>query len=132
MLAFELLNDKGILIIRPDGPLAHEDFERLGEAVDAYIVEQGALNGVMIYVESFPGWDDFEALISHVRFVRDNNADIDRVAAVTDSKFLTIMPKIVSRFVSADVRHFDYDQKTAAMAWLTGENIIESGLTGEA
>ena len=121
MLAFELLNDKGILIIMPDGPLVRDDFERLGEAVDQYIVEQGALNGVMIYVESFPGWDDFAALISHVRFVRDNTADIDKVAAVTDSKFLTIMPKIVDRFISADVRHFDYEAKDAAMAWLSGQ-----------
>lgn len=121
MLAFELLNDKGILIIMPDGPLVRDDFERLGEAVDRYIVEQGALNGVMIYVESFPGWDDFEALISHVQFVRDNTADIDKVAAVTDSKFLTIMPKIVDRFISADVRHFNYDAKDAAMEWLAGQ-----------
>jgi hypothetical protein len=121
MLAFELLNDKGILIIMPDGPLVRDDFERLGEAVDLYIVEQGALNGVMIYVESFPGWDDFEALISHVQFVRDNTADIDKVAAVTDSKFLTIMPKIVDRFISADVRHFDYDERDAAMEWLAGQ-----------
>jgi len=121
MLAFELLNDKGVLIIMPEGPLERDDFERLGKAVDQYIVEQGALNGVMIYVESFPGWDDFEALISHVRFVRDNTADIDKVAAVTDSKFLTIMPKIVDRFISADVRHFDYDAKDAAMEWLAGQ-----------
>ena len=120
MLDFEVLEDSGVLIIRPEGPLEQSDFERLGEAVDEYIVAEGALNGVMIDVESFPGWEDFAALISHVRFVRDNNADIDRVAAVTDSKFLTIMPKIVDRFVSAEVRHFDYADREAALAWLTG------------
>jgi hypothetical protein len=122
MLAFELLNDKGVLIIMPDGPLAHEDFEHLGAAVDQYVVEQGSLNGVMIYVESFPGWDDFEALISHVRFVRDNSVLIDKVAAVTDSKFLTIMPKIVDRFISAEVRHFDYGARDEALAWLSGQS----------
>jgi hypothetical protein len=120
MLAFELLDKQGILVITPDGALERGDFERLGEAVDQYIVREGSLNGVMIYVESFPGWDDFEALISHVRFVRDNNAFIDKVAAVTDSKFLTIMPKIVDRFVSAEVRHFDYDARDDAMSWLSG------------
>jgi len=120
MLAFELLDNQGILIIKPDGPLERDDFERLGKAVDQYIVKEGALNGVMIYVDSFPGWDDFEALISHVRFVRDNSSDIDKVAAVTDSKFLTIMPKIVDRFISAEVRHFDFDARDEAMAWLAG------------
>jgi len=122
MLTFELLDKQGVLIITPDGPLEHEDFKRLGEAVDEYIVKEGALNGVMIYVDSFPGWDDFEALMSHVRFVRDNNADIDKLAAVTDSKFLTIMPKIVDRFISAEVRHFDFDARDDAMAWLCGQS----------
>jgi hypothetical protein len=128
MLNFELLDKQGILIIMPDGPLERDDFERLGEAIDQYIVKDGAMNGVMIYVESFPGWDDFEALISHVRFVRDNSADIDKVAAVTDSKFLTIMPKIVDRFITAEVRHFDYDARDEAMAWLSGQSEQATGI----
>ena len=128
MLNFELLDKQGILIIMPDGPLERDDFERLGEAIDQYIVKDGAMNGVMIYVESFPGWDDFEALISHARFVRDNSADIDKVAAVTDSKFLTIMPKIVDRFIKAEVRHFDYDARDEAMAWLSGQSEQATGI----
>lgn len=120
MLEFDLCEDEGILIIMPEAPLEGGDFVRLGQAVDKYIVAQGALNGVMIYARSFPGWDDLDALISHIRFVRDNNADIDRVAAVTDSKFLSIMPKVVDRFVSAEVRHFEYRDRDAAMIWLSG------------
>jgi len=122
MLDYELHDDTGILIMMPDGPLEREDFERVSQAVDEYIVRQGALNDLMIYVDSFPGWGDFDALISHVRFVRDNSADFDKVATVTDSKILTIMPKIVDRFVSAEVRHFDHDKKEIAMAWLAGNS----------
>ena len=122
MLEYELREKEGILIITPDGPLEREDFERLSQAVDAYIVEYGALCGLMIYVESFPGWEDFAALISHVQFVRENSNDVSRVAAVTDSNFLTIMPKIIDRFVSAEVRHFDYAAKDSAMLWLTGQD----------
>lgn len=122
MLDYELLSDKGILIVTPHGPLEREDFERVSQAVDEYIVKNGTLCGLMIYVDSFPGWDDFDALMSHIRFVRDNSADFDRVAAVTDSKFLTIMPKIVDRFVSAEVRHFDHEARDAAMTWLSCSN----------
>ena len=120
MLDYKLLEDQGVLIIEPEGPLEQKDFERLSETVDSYIVEQGALNGIMIHVESFPGWEDFAALSSHLRFVRDNSADVDKVAAVTDSKFLTIMPKIVDRFISAEVRHFDFTDYDDALAWLSG------------
>jgi hypothetical protein len=119
MLAYEIMADEGILILTPDGPLEREDFARVSEAVDKYIVKNGALCGLMIYAESFPGWDDFDALMSHVKFIQENSADFDRVAAVTDSKFLTIMPKIVDRFVSAEVRHFEYGAREDAKTWLS-------------
>ncbi len=119
MVGYELLRDKGILIIMPEGPLESEDFDALGQAVDDYIVSEGALTGVMISAERFPGWEDFSGFLSHLRFVKENNRDIDKVAAVTDSAFLSIMPRVVDYFVSADVRHFHYDEREAAMKWLT-------------
>ena len=121
MISHELLRDQGILKIIPEGPLESSDFETLSREVDEYIVAEGALTGVLIRTASFPGWEDFSALISHLNFVRNNHADIGKVAAVTDSKFLAIMPKIVALFVSAEVRHFDYDEQDSAMAWLTAE-----------
>ena len=121
MIVFELLRDKGVLIITPQGPLESVNFEAMGEEVDKYIVEYGALTGMMLYAESFPGWEDFGALISHLTFVKNNHADIGKVAAVTDSKFLAIMPKIVDLFVSAEIRHFDYADRDAGMTWLTAE-----------
>jgi hypothetical protein len=33
---------------------------------------------------------------------------IKRVAAVTDSHFLAILPKVADYFAAAEVRHFDY------------------------
>ncbi len=122
MLAYELLGDEGILVLTPHGPLEREDFARVSEAVDEYIVKHGTLCGLMIYAESFPGWDDFDALMSHVKFIQENSADFDRVAAVTDSKFLTIMPKVVDRFVSAEVRHFEYGAHEDAKVWLSCSN----------
>lgn len=119
MLSYELIRDKGILVIMPEGPLRTEDFQALGQAVDDYIVSDGALNGIMISAEKFPGWEDFAGFLSHVKFVRENNRDVDKVAAVTDSAFLSIMPRVVDYFISADVRHFAYDERDAAMSWLS-------------
>jgi hypothetical protein len=119
MLTYELMVNEGILILTPDGPLEHEDFTRVSAAIDEYIVKHGTLCGIMIYAESFPGWDDFDALMSHVKFIKENSADFDRVAAVTDSKLLTFMPKIVDHFVSAEVRHFEYGAREDAKTWLS-------------
>src|SRR5262245_8578161 len=118
MLQFELLRNQGILVITPDGPLEEADFQRLAKEIDPFIAANGKLTGVMICAKSFPGWDSFGAFASHLRFVADHHRKIARIAAVSDSGFLKIAPRIADHFVQAEVRHFDFEQKDQALAWL--------------
>jgi hypothetical protein len=118
MLHFELLRDPDILVITPEGPLEKADFERLAKEIDPLIASKGKLTGVMIYTRAFPGWDSFGALVSHLKFVADHHRRIERIAAVTDSGFLKIMPRIADHFVQAKIRHFDFEQKDRALEWL--------------
>jgi hypothetical protein len=122
MIHHELLRDQGILIVTPEGPLRQADFEALARLVDPFIESAGELRGLLVHAESFPGWADFAALLSHLQFVRNHHRHIAKIAAVTDSGFLTIMPSIVSHFVHAQVRHFDYGDKQSAMEWLQGQD----------
>ena len=121
MLNYELNRAESILIIKPIGPLESTDFEKLAQEVDPYIVENGKLNGLMICAKSFPGWDDFAAFLSHIKFVKTHYQKIKKIAAVTDSSFLSIMPQVANHFVQAEVRHFDYDDRDAALNWLKTE-----------
>ena len=121
MITHELHRDEGILVVTPEGPLASADFEGLAKEVDPYLEENGRLHGLMIYTESFPGWDGFAGLVSHLRFVKDHHQRIERVAAVTDSGFLSIVPRVATHFVKAEIRHFDHADRDAAFAWLLGE-----------
>lgn len=118
MLDYELDHANGILVVKPHGPLQAEDFKRLVADVDPFIEEKGGLNGLMIYTESLPGWESFAAFLSHMRFVSDHHRKIRRLAAVTDSGFLSIMPMVASHFVHAEIRHFDFDKREEAMDWL--------------
>jgi SpoIIAA-like len=118
MIHFELLRDRGILVVTPQGPLEKADFELVGQEVDPFIAAKGKLTGLMIYAKSFPGWKNFEGLLSHFKFVREHQRHIERVAAVTDSEFLAIMPSILAHFVGAEVRHFGFDEKERALTWL--------------
>jgi len=122
MIAHELLRDKGILIVKPEGPLEQTDFEALAKEVDPYIEAQGQLNGLLISAKGFPGWKDFAALVSHLRFVKNHHQKIRKVAAVTDSGFLSILPHIANHFVHAEVKHFDYHDKDRALDWLSESN----------
>jgi alpha-N-acetylglucosamine transferase len=121
MLNYELNHADGVLIINPIGALESTDFEKLGQEVDPYITENGKLNGLMIYTHTFPGWDNFAAFLSHMKFVKNHHQKIKKIAAVTDSGFLSIMPQVASHFVQAELRHFDYDDKDVALNWLKAD-----------
>ena len=114
--------DEKILIITPEGSLETTDFERLALEVDPYIEAMGTLNGLMIYSESFPGWDNFATLVSHMKFVKEHHKNIKKVAAVTDSGFLSILPRVANHFVQAEVKHFSHKDKDLALDWLKSIN----------
>lgn len=118
MLQFDLLRDKGIAILSPAGPLEKSDFARIAEEIDPYIAANGQLAGLMVRAEAFPGWESFGALVSHLRFVKDHHREIARIAVVTDSELLQIMPHIAKHFVAADIRQFPYREKAQALSWL--------------
>jgi tRNA U38,U39,U40 pseudouridine synthase TruA len=121
VLDYELNRAEGILILKPAGPLESTDFERLVREVDPYISEKGKLKGLMIYVKSFPGWDNFAAFLSHMRFVKNHHQKVRKIAAVTGSGFLSIMPQVANHFIRAEVRRFGYDDKDAALNWLKSD-----------
>jgi hypothetical protein len=118
MLRYELLEEESILIVAPEDPLEVEDFVALNREVDPYIAETGRLKGLMIYSESFPGWETFAAFLSHFKFVKNHQQQINKVAAVTDNGFLAILPHIASHFIQAEIQHFPWDDKEIAMDWL--------------
>lgn len=118
MLQYELHRADGILILKPSEALETADFEILVREVDPYIEENGKLNGLMIYTKSFPGWENFAAFLSHIKFVKNHHRKVKKLAAVTESGFLSIMPHVAKHFVQAEIRHFDYKDKDAALNWL--------------
>ena len=118
MIKFDLLINDGVLMVMPEGPLNSDDFKELAAVADPYIEQNGKLNGLMIYTESFPGWKDFEALVSHFRFVKDHHRNLAKVALVTNSKIASIAETMAKHFVSAEIKHFDYSDKDAALDWL--------------
>jgi hypothetical protein len=111
MIHFELLRDRNVVVITPDGPLEKADFEQLAKEVDPFIASKGKLAGLMIHTKSFPGWRNFGAFVSHIKFVVDHHRQIERIAVVTSSGFLKIMPRIADHFVQPKIKHFDFEER---------------------
>ena len=122
MINFELLKDRSVLVLRPQGPLTASDFRRIAEAVDPYILETGKLTGLFIEAPTFPGWDSLGALVEHMKFVKNHHRQIDRIAVVTDSEVLKIAPTIAEHFAHPTFKVFRSGDGVRAIAWL------ESGL----
>lgn len=118
MIKHELLKDDAIVMISPEGKLAEDDFKQLAATLDPFIEAHGKLNGILIYTESFPGWKDFAALLSHLRFVKDHHRKIGKVALVTNSKVASAAESLAKHFVSAQIKHFNFAEKEQALTWL--------------
>jgi hypothetical protein len=119
MLNVELDSAAGIAVLTPQGALSESDFDVAAMVIDPYIESHGQLNGLIVRTKDFPGWESFASLARHIRFVKDHHERLSHVALVTDSKLGNVAEKIAGHFISADVRHFPYDQFSEAKSWIS-------------
>jgi len=120
MLNVELNSETGIAVLRPEGALSENDFDIATKTIDPYIESHGRLNGLIISTRDFPGWESFGSLAGHIRFVKNHHEKLSHVALVTDSKLGNVAEKIAGHFVSAEIKHFPYDQFSEAKNWISG------------
>jgi len=122
MLTVKLNETEGIAIIEPDGELSERDFESAAAIIDPYIEKSGKLNGVIIHVKSFPGWDSFSALIMHLKFIQEHHKMVSHVAFVTDSPIGGFAEHVASHFVGAEIKSFPFSELENAVKWISGDN----------
>ena len=120
MLTVKLDQEDGIAILEPNGALTKSDFESAAKAIDPAIEKSGKLNGIIIHVKSFPGWDSFAALITHLKFIKDHHQKVTHVAFVTDSPIGNIAEKLGNHFVEAEVKEFAFNELEQAHNWVLG------------
>jgi hypothetical protein len=118
MLQFEILPDREIAIVRPQGSLEVADFERLAADVDALIRERGKLKGVLVDAPVFRGWASFAAFSAHMAFVNEHHRQIERVALVSGSRLLRTGGTAARALLSPELRFFNEGEVEQAMDWL--------------
>jgi hypothetical protein len=120
MLDYNLDQNEGILSIFPMEKLTEADFEALTTEVDAYLSNHDSLTGLLLTIEHVPSWENFAAVVQHIRFVRDHQKRIARVAVVTDNSLLKIPPQIAGHFAHPEFRVFPRADLSRAENWLKG------------
>lgn len=114
-IAHRLLPERGVLVIEPTHPLRKQDFEALSRTVDPWIEREGRLHGLVIHTRDFPGWEDLGSLVRHVRFVRDHQDRIDRVAISGDMTMFN--KRLARRLVDPEVEQFPFEELDDAVSW---------------
>ena len=120
MLTVKIDKTNGIALLEPDGPLSKEDFESAVKIIDPFIEKNDHLNGLIIHTKSFPGWDSFAALSSHLKFVKEHQKKISRVAFATDSVVRNFAEAVASHFINAEIKGFSYQELEQAREWAAG------------
>jgi len=118
MLSVEIDKINGVVILEPDGPLSKDDFVHAAKVIDPYIEKTGQINGLLIHTKSFPGWESFAGLSSHLRFVQEHHKKVSRVALSTDSVIGNFAEAIASHFVNAEIKLFSYEELEQAKDWV--------------
>lgn len=120
MLDYNLDKTSGILTLEPKAALTADDFKSLTAEVDSYLANHDKLTGILLSIAHVPGWENFAALVHHMRFARDHHKRIARVALLTDNSLLKIAPKIVAHFAHPQFHVFASGDRASAVDWLKG------------
>ncbi len=118
MFGIELDRESAIAVVEINGELREKDFDSIASVIDPYIKEHGKLNGLIINTKEFPGWESFGAMIKHFKFVKSHEKELSKVALVTDSAIGGLAEIFAKHFVSASIKHFDFNEFTAAEDWI--------------
>lgn len=118
MLTYEIRHNEKLVIIEPQGPLTREDFDHLAEEVDHFLLQHHSLKGILVLVKEFPGWEDLAGFMGHIKFIREHDQQVDRVALVSDSTVAALGPKLAEIFVRSEFETFEYEAKDQALEWL--------------
>ena len=112
-----LIPQTGVVVVEVTEALHTRDFDEIALIADAYIQAHDKLKGLVVHAREFPGWENLDSLLRHVRFVRDHHRKVRRIAVSADGKIAKLAPRLAEHFVAAEIRAFDYDDLDAAVAW---------------
>lgn len=113
-----MLKENGVAIVHPHGPLRREDFEKLSASLDPWIDTHHRLQGLVISMQNFPGWENIGSLVHHFEFVRDHHRKIRKIAVAADGLLPLLASLFAKYFVKADVKQFPYSEVQEAENWV--------------
>ncbi len=121
MINVNIEREQNTVFVSPEGSLGVDDFEKMSEMISTYINESDKVPALLIMSKAIPHWDSFAALVKHVQLVKNFQKVIPKVAIVSDSEVLSVVPGLIDHFVGAKIRHFSIAHLEQAKQWAMAE-----------
>lgn len=122
MVNLNLNKDLGYAILSVNGPIAKKDIEELTQEVDHYLEDHDTLAGLIIKAKKFPGWENLDSFIKHIKFVKDHHQDIEKVGFISEDNILQKVPELANHFVNAELKQFGDGKMDEATEWILSGN----------
>jgi SpoIIAA-like len=118
MITFHSVPDSNIVEFTIDGGVSRAEFDNLIAEINSKIEEHGSVD----VLEEIRGIGKIAPSViwADLRWAAGHWKNIGRAAVVCDQDWIENVVEIMQPLVSADVRHFDLDEKNEARAWLLG------------
>ena len=103
--------------VKVKGKARAEDYKKLEPVMDNAIKAHGSVN-MVIYLDDFEGYEDFEALKKDAQMGWEEYENINRVAVVGGKDWQKIAVKLLSPLtLDMEEKHFDPADIEAAWTW---------------
>lgn len=106
-----------VVTLTPVGALSADDFSQLTATIDRRINETDQIPNLIIHVGKLPHWESFRAFSQHLKFVRNHQQIVAKIAIVGDNFAVRTLPLLMDFFVAAKVRAFPEARLDDARQW---------------
>jgi hypothetical protein len=118
MIETEVIAPDSLKIVVPSR-LKADDFRQLTPQVDAIINQHGKIR-LLIDGTHLEGWQDISAFEAHATFVKDHQANAERIAVIAPHEWQHWLIGLARVFLHPEVKAFDRGQEREARRWLAG------------
>ncbi|MEZ5449237.1 MAG: STAS/SEC14 domain-containing protein [Thiolinea sp.] len=117
MIDIDIGAEQAIVTLRPHGRMSEQDFEQVSQALGDYMNTHDHAPALLVQADQVPQWDSIAALMKHLKTVGTFHNLLPKVAIVSDSTVLSIMPTLADLLTKAKIRHFSNRHLQQAQEW---------------
>jgi energy-converting hydrogenase Eha subunit G len=118
MIKTEIISTNVLQIIVPD-KLQAEDFRQLAPQIDTIISQYGKIR-LLIDASGFNGWENMAAFKNHVRFIKDRQKKVERIAAIAGHSWQHWLIGTARMFLHPEIEVYNKGRESDALQWITG------------